>query len=246
MIQTTIAKADEKLVDQFDRELTKIAQAQFESPEFKLLFSAPLTMESARFVAIQFVFYNVNRRDGWGFVQARAPWAIKKIVWEHEMDELHHDPRGGADHLVLMTKEALALGASEEEIANAKPTPLLEAAQIAFVHIAMTHPWLGALTAAHFLERRNNSDLMKGGGFSARWKQKVAKELGVDPKSLISSNVHIEADVAHSDSIWEAIAQSVTDEESYNIALRGAEACAVIDRAYRGALAHGIQAIETE
>jgi hypothetical protein len=43
MIQTTIAKADEKLVDQLDRELTKIAQAQFESPEFKLLFSAPLT-----------------------------------------------------------------------------------------------------------------------------------------------------------------------------------------------------------
>jgi hypothetical protein len=81
---------------------------------------------------------------------------------------------------------------------------------------------------------------MEGGGFSARWRAKVVAELEVEPERLISSNVHVEADVAHSDSIWDAIAANVVDEETYRIAWRGADACAVIDRAYRAGLAHGM------
>lgn len=243
MSETILARKDIRLAEKLDGELTRIAQAQFDSPEFKLVFATPLTMERARFVALQFVLYNVNRRDCWAFVQARAPWDVKRIIWEHEKDELHFDPRGGGDHRMLMAKEAIALGATEEQVASVQPTPLLDAAQMAFVHIAMTHPWLGALTASHFLERRNNSDLMQGGGYSARWRDKTVRELGVQPKKLVSSNVHVEADVDHSDSIWGSIAANVTDEESYNIALRGAQACAVVDRAYRAALAHGMQTI---
>ncbi|MGE0853881.1 MAG: iron-containing redox enzyme family protein [Hyphomicrobiaceae bacterium] len=243
MSEAMLAHKDVGLAQKLDKELTRLAQAQFDTPEFRLVLETPLTAERARFVALQFVLYNVNRRDCWAFVQARAPWDVKRIIWEHEKDELHFDPRGGGDHRMLMSKEALALGATEEEVANVRPTPLLEAAQMAFVHVAMTHPWLGALTASHFLERRNNSDLMQGGGYSSRWREKMVKELGVQPKKLISSNVHVEADVDHSDSIWGAIAANVVDDESYNIALRGAEACAVVDRAYRAALAHGMRSI---
>jgi hypothetical protein len=243
MSEAMLARKDVGLAQKLDGELTRLAQAQFDTPEFRLVFETPLTMERARFVALQFVLYNVNRRDCWAYVQARAPWEVKRVIWEHEKDELHFDPRGGGDHRMLMSKEAIALGATEEDVANAKATPLLEAAQMAFVHIAMTHPWLGALAASHFLERRNNSDLVKGGGYSARWRQKMVEELGVQPKKLISSNVHVEADVDHSDSIWDAIAANVTDQESYNIALRGAQACAKVDRAYRAGLAHGMQAI---
>lgn len=237
---TTKAQTD-GLADRLGQELTRLAQAQFDSPEFERLFSLALTMEGARFLALQFVLYNVNRRDCWGFVQARAPWDVKRVIWEHEKDELYYDDRGGGDHRFLMAKEALALGATEDEIAEVQPTPLLAAAQMAFIHLAENLPWLGALTASHFLERRNNSDLMKGGGFSQRWRDKMVDELGIDPKELISSNVHVVADVAHSDSIWEAIAAHVVDEESYNSALRGGQACAVIDRAYRAALADGIE-----
>lgn len=241
MNATTIPGKDMKLAARLDKELTQLAQAQFDSPEFKLVFETPLTIERARFVALQFVLYNVNRRDCWAFVQARAPWDVKRIIWEHEKDELYFDPRGGGDHRMLMAKEARALGATQEEIATVKPTPLLEAAQMAFVHIAMTHPWLGAMAMAHFLERRNNSDLMLGGGYSARWREKLVRELGVNAKEMISSNVHVEADVDHSDSIWDAIANNVTNEESYNIVMKGAQACAVVDRAYRAALAHGMR-----
>ncbi len=241
MTKTDIRAAGGNLSERLDGELTALAQSQFDTPEFDLLFSTPLTMERARFLALQFVLYNVNRRDCWGFVQARAPWETKRTVWEHEKDELYYDEIGGADHRVLMAKEALALGATEEEVAAVEATPLLAAAQMAFIHLAENLPWLGALTASHFLERRNNSELMEGGGFSQRWRDKMTRELNVDAKTLISSNVHVIAEIAHSDSIWDAISANVVDDETYRIAWRGAEACAVIDRAYRAGLAYGME-----
>lgn len=233
----------ESLCNQLNRELTQLAQSQFETPEFEFFFSTPLSLERARFFSTQLVLYGTNRRDCWAFVQARAPWEVKRVIWEHEKDELYFDPRGGSDHRELMSKEAISLGATAQEVATTEPTPLLSAAHMAFIHLAENLPWLGALTASHFLERRNNSDLMVGGGFSQRWRTKVVDELGIDQKGLKSSNVHVEADVDHSVSIWGAIAANVTDEESYNTAMRGAEACAVIDRAHRAGEAHGMRSI---
>ena len=241
MTDTTVQAGGDSLSERLGRELTALAQSQFETPEFQRLFSITLTIERARFLALQFVLYNVNRRDCWGFVQGHAPWAVKRTIWEHEKDELYYDEHGGADHRVLMAKEALALGATEQEVEEVEPTPLLAAAQMAFIYLAQNLPWLGGLTASHFLERRNNSDIMEGGGFSQRWRDKVIDELDIDTKALISSNVHVIAEVAHSDSIWDAIAANVVDQESYNAALRGGQACAVIDRAYRAALADAME-----
>jgi hypothetical protein len=61
------------LVDRLDRELTRMAIAQYETPEFKLMFSTPLTLERASVHAILTVHYGKNRRDCWGYVQARSP-----------------------------------------------------------------------------------------------------------------------------------------------------------------------------
>ena len=71
----------------------------------------------------------------------------------------------------------------------------------------------------------------------------MVKELSVDPKILISSNVHVIAEVDHSNDIWDAISNHVVDEQSYQDVIDGAEACCVLDRAYRGALAHGMEAV---
>ena len=94
------------------------------------------------------------------------------------------------------------------------------------------------MTASHFLERRNNSRIIKGGGFSQRWREKVLRELNLDRALLISTNVHVDADMDHSDSIWDAIARYVDDDFSYRTALEGAQACAVADRAFRAAIAY--------
>lgn len=227
-----------------DAELTVLANAQFSTPEFELLFNTPLNVKRAQHVAIQMVFYNVNRREGWAFVQAKAPWDVKRLIWEHEKDELFHDPRGGSDHRALMSKEAIALGVSEADLAKASPSPLIQATLMAFNNASSSLPWLGAMTFAHFLERRNNSRLVRGGGFSARFRDKMVKELKIESKLLISSNVHVEADMDHSDSIWDTIAENVTDEYTYKIALEGAQSCAVLDRAFRVALAYEMRNID--
>lgn len=222
MNSTATADSSNELVQELDTELTGIANAQFETPEFQLLFDLPLTMERVRFFATQMVLYNVNRRDCWAYVQARAPWDVKRVIWQHEQDELYYDPRGGSDLRELMSKEARALGMSEQDLAAAEPTPLIQAAFLGFVQINASEPWLAALTASHFLERRNNSNLIRGGGFSERWRDKIVRELEVVPTLLISSNVHVEADRDHSDMIWDMLAIHVVDRESYNCALSGA------------------------
>jgi hypothetical protein len=238
MSETSTALELSRFAEQLDRELTALATAQFETPEFQLFFATPLTIARARCYAVQLLSYNLNRRDCWAFVQAKAPWEVKHAIWEHESDELHFDSRGGGDHRALMTREAVALGVTAEEVANAKPSPLITSALAAFSYINITQPWLGALTASHFLERRNNGRIIPGGGFSQRWREKVICELNIERALLISTNVHVDADMDHSDSIWDAIARYVEDEFAYRTALEGAKACALADRAFRAAIAY--------
>jgi len=234
-----------KFADRLIEELNRLINEQIVSPEFQLLWQTPLTIDRAKFYALQLIFYGANRRDCWAHVAARAPYDVKQVIWRHEQDELIHDPRGGADHVTLMSREAMALGVTEEELAAAETTPLVRAALLAFTHLATNLPWLGALTASHFLERRNNTKLVKGGGASYRWRDRLVNELGIDPALLISLSVHAEADEDHSDMIEDAIVRHVTDEHSYKTALDGARELMHIDRAYRGGVAHGMRAIDS-
>ena len=235
-----------KFADQLVEDLNQLINEQIVSPEFKLLWETPLTIDRAKFYALQLIFYGANRRDCWAHVQARAPYDVKQAIWQHEQDELIHDPRGGADHVTLMSKEAVALGVTKQELATAETTPLVRAALLAFTHLACNLPWIGGLTASHFLERRNNSKLVKGGGSSFRWRDRLVNELGIDRELLVSLNVHVEADEDHSDMIEDAIMRHVTDEATYKEALGGARECIHIDRAYRGAVAHGMRANHNE
>jgi hypothetical protein len=220
------------------RELTSMAIAQFDSDEFRLVFDQPFTLRRARYLATQMVFYNNNRRECWAYVQARAPWDVKRVIWEHEKDELFNDHRAGVDHRSLMSKEALLLGVSEEELARAEPSPLVEAVMLGFCQASSSLPWLAGLTGQHFLERRNNSAIIPGGGWSKRIRDKLRGELGIGDESLVSTNVHIAADVDHSDAVWEAVAASVTDDYAYRTALLGASVHVRLDRAWRAAVAH--------
>lgn len=232
-----------KFAEKLTEDLNGMVREQFESPEFKLLMETPLTIARARFYSLQLILYGANRRDCWAHVQARSPYDVKQAIWQHEQDELIHDPRGGADHVTLMSREAMALGVTEEEVANVQPTPLIRAALLAFTHLACNLPWLGGLTASHFLERRNNSKLIDGGGASFRWRDRLVNELGIDREKLKSTTVHVDADEDHSDMIEAAIMRHVVDEDSYKDALMGARECVQIDRAFRGAMAHGMRAI---
>jgi pyrroloquinoline quinone (PQQ) biosynthesis protein C len=241
----TAKRAGNEFSARLEQELNRMVNEQFASPEFRMLAETKLTLERAKYYTVQMVFYASNRRDCWAYVQARAPIDVKQAIWKHEEDELIRDPRGGTDHLTLMNREAVALGVTEAELAKAHPAPLIKSALLAFSYLASNLPWLGGLAASHFLERRNNNTLVQGQkGSTVRWRERLINELGVDPKGLSSSNVHVVADEEHSDLIWDRIVRHVADEDAYKAALLGARESAQIDRAVRCALATGMRMID--
>ncbi|MGZ8486705.1 MAG: hypothetical protein ACXW6R_23300, partial [Candidatus Binatia bacterium] len=89
------------LVKDLCAELDQMVNDQFDSVEFMALLDLPLTMERARFYVVQNALYTSNRRDCWGYVQGAAPLDVKRVIWEHESDELINDPRAGMDHYNL-------------------------------------------------------------------------------------------------------------------------------------------------
>jgi len=100
------------------------------------------------------------------------------------------------------------------------------------------------LAACHILERRNNSRAVEGGGASERWRRKLIDELGIPQDRLPDSNVHVIADVAHADLVWDAIVRHTVNEQAYAAALEGARESLLIDRAVSGAWGHYMQMIE--
>lgn len=233
----TTVMTQSNYADKLRADLDRMVNSQIDSPEFQLLLTTKLTMRRAQFEALQMMFYVFNRRDCWAHVSARAPFDVKQAIWEHEKDELISDARAGVDHGKLARDEVRMLGLSDAQIDAAKPIPVVQSCLYAWIYLAQNLPWVGGFAASHFLERRNNSAVMKGGGMSERWRRRLVEQLGLEPKKLTNANVHVEAEEGHTDLIWSCIVRHVTDEASYQAAVNGARECMVIDRAFRGAIA---------
>ena len=107
------------LVQDLCRELDQMVNDQFDSVEFKAFLGVPLTMERGRFYVVQNALYTANRRDCWGYVQGGAPLEVKRVIWEHESDELINDPRAGMDHFNLTVKQGEVIGLKPEDFDNA-------------------------------------------------------------------------------------------------------------------------------
>lgn len=233
---TAIAESVEAL----EAEVDAMANVQFETPEFRELLEPPLTIPRARLLTINMAHYVLNRRDCWGYVQGAAPLDVKRLIWEHEQDELIYDARAGMDHYTLTTKEAEVLGLTAQEIANTPPVPGALAAFYAWIHIAKSRPWLEAFTASSVLEKRNSAAVVKGGGLSFRLRKKMVEELGIPEAELINQSVHVEADTEHGLLFGRVIKRHVTTDEAGAAVLRAAGDSYVIDRAFRGAMAQAM------
>jgi hypothetical protein len=227
-------------IDALEAEINAMANRQFESVEFRELFDMPLTMAGARLNAINMAHYVRNRRDCWGYVQGAAPLDVKRLIWEHEQEELVYDPRAGMDHYSLTTKEAKVLGLSPEDIECSEPVPGAAAAFYAWIHIAKSRPWLEALSSSCVLEIRNSGAVVKGGGASYRLRRKMVDELGIPESELINQSVHVEADMAHASILRQVMERHAEAEEARQAILRGARDSFIIDRAFRGAVAHAM------
>ena len=126
--------ADDSAIKELEEELMELANAQFESDGYKHLFEVPFTLKGCQEFFKQHAQFNLNRRDCWGYVQALAPLAIKRFVWDHETEELDGVPsRGGLNHYELAVKQG--------ERHESQPPPLTEDLQHlahAVVEVALT------------------------------------------------------------------------------------------------------------
>ena len=223
--------------------LDEMVNDQFESVEFKKFLAVPLTLERGRFYVVQNALYTSNRRDCWGYVQGGAPLEVKRVIWQHESDELVNDPRAGMDHYTLTVKQGEVIGLKPEDFEKAEVPAMVQACFHAWHHIAMRNHWLSAYAASHMLERRNNGKIVRGGGMSYRVGKKFENELGINLKRMISLDVHVAADMDHSENISEMFERYVKSPEERDLVLRGACDSMAIDRAYRGALGYYMEQI---
>ena len=224
--------------------LDQMVNYQFESVEFKKFLAVPLTLERGRFYVVQNALYTSNRRDCWGYVQGGAPLEVKRVIWQHESDELVNDPRAGMDHYTLTVKQGEVIGLKPEDFERAEVPAMVQACFHAWHHIAMRNHWLSAYAASHMLERRNNGKIVKGGGMSYRVGKKFEDELGINLKRMISLDVHVAADMDHSENISEMFERYVKTPEERDLVLQGARDSMAIDRAYRGALGYYMEQIK--
>jgi len=232
------------VLDGLLKTLDQMVNDQFESVEFKNFLAVPMTLERGRFYVVQNALYTANRRDCWGYVQGGAPLDVKRIIWEHESDELVNDPRCGMDHYALTVKQGEVIGLKPEDFENAMVPAMVLSCFYAWHHVAMRSHWLSAYTASHMLERRNNGKIVKGGGMSYRVGKKFENELGINLKKMISLDVHVAADMDHSDNISEILERYVKTPQDVELALQGARDAMAIDRAYRGALGYYMEQIK--
>jgi pyrroloquinoline quinone (PQQ) biosynthesis protein C len=121
---------------------------------------------------------------------------------------------------------------------------MVRACFYAWHHIAIRSHWLTAYASSHMLERRNNGQIVKGGGMSFRMGKKFEDELGINLKKMISLDLHAVADTEHSDSISAMFERYVKTPEDRELVLEGARDCMAIDRAYRGALGYYMEQIK--
>ncbi len=193
------------------------------------MLTVPLTPTRLAFRHLHMTFFGNNRRDCWAAVSCKAPLDVKRAIWEHEKDELIYDPRMGKAHV------------TEEDLGGSKESDMIPGARAAFyawLYCARENPWLEGLACSHILERRNNDQIVKGGTLTQRLVKRQEVELGIKRKDQdIGTQVHLVADVEHSDLLNQVFESYVVDDLSVQQVLRGAEESLAIERCFHGAVA---------
>ena len=209
---------------------------QFNTPEYLRLFGVMLTPARKAIMDLHYPHYIKSRRDCWAASMNKAPLDVKRAIWEHEKDELIYDKRLDAAHL---TDEQMAQATDEGNL-----LPGARAAMLAWFHLATTRSWIESLTINHITERKNNSDIVKGGGYTTRMALKKVKDLGGTVESLDkNTQVHMTADVDHSNMLEVIFEKYVVDERTSQAVIQAARDSLTLDRAYRGALASAMMEI---
>lgn len=223
---------------EFEAELQELANAQFESPQYRRILLLPLTTERAQRYTLQKAHWNLNRRDCWAFAQALAPMDVKKLVWEHEEDELAGNPeRGVEDHYSLQVRQSALLGLTVEDFKNEPVSDGTLTCLYAWIHLVKDSPWLKSIGACAALEVSNSSEFVKDGGMSYRMGKKFEAELGIPFKKQVNAAEHAEVDVEHAHMLMQVAEHHGHTQEALDLIRQGVRESWALDRTWKGLLA---------
>jgi hypothetical protein len=214
-------------------DLYALANAQFDSPEYRKLLSVHFTPEGARAFEIQRTHFVINRRDCWGFASGGAPLDVKRLIWEHEREELI-GYEGIPDHVTLGIQEAEQVGMQAGGFEASRPTDIAQACFWAWINLAKSRPWLEAVAASAVLEMVVSDEIIPGGGIVRRLGQRMAQDLGIPLREQVTNAVHVVADVEHSNLLFNVAEIHVRNDEDHQALLRGARDSLTVERVWRG------------
>ena len=222
---------------ELEDKLVELANAQHESDAYQCLFSVPLTLPRIRAHHLQKAIWVLNRRDCWAYAQAKAPFGVKQLIWQHEEEELGGDvARGLEDHYALNIRQGEAVGLTVRDFADAQPTDTLFTCMSAWTSLAKDSPWLKSLASCAALELTNSEEILRGKSASRRMAEKVRDELGIKIGKQQSYQEHIVADVEHANILMSVAREHADTELARTQILEGVEESWAIDRVFRGHL----------
>ena len=236
--------AEAMSLDELEKALFGMANAQLEAKEYRRMYAVPLNRAAARVYILQRAHFVLNRRACWAHVQGAAPFDVKGLIWEHEQEELIGDPsRDMANHYQLGVQEGESVGLSPADFETTPPIDGVQVATYAWLHIARDKPWLEALGSSCILEIANSDAIVKGGGNARRIGEKIRDELGIPFAKQHSNAEHIVAEIEHAHLLLRVADKHGRTPEAQADILRGARASLAVDRVYKTALADAMEAV---
>jgi hypothetical protein len=236
--------ADAPSLTSLQQILVDEANAQHESEAYQRLFSVPLSFARVRAHHLQKAIWVLNRRECWAYAQAKAPFDVKQLIWQHEQEELDGDvTRGLENHYALNVKQGEALGLGPEDFANVKATDTTMTCLYAWVNLVKDSPWLKSFAACAALEITNSDEILRGKSASRRMAEKIQDELGIEMSRQQSFNEHVVADIEHAHILMIAAKDHVRTELDHAQVLEGVRESWAIDRVFRAHLADLMESI---
>jgi len=241
MATTDLKNAD---LSDLEAQIAEMANAQFDSSHYHRLLGLKFTKARTQAYIIQRTHWTINRRDCWAHAQGTAPLDVKKMIWEHEREELEGNPEEGVDdHYTLAIKEGGVLGLTPEDFIRNPPMDGTTTCMLAWLHLATHSHWLSAVAASAALELSNSEDVLTSGGMSRRIAEKMEADLGIPVKSQPSNAEHMIADIEHGKMLMVIAHSHASTPEAQEHILAGLRNSWAIERVWKGQLADILEAL---
>jgi pyrroloquinoline quinone (PQQ) biosynthesis protein C len=231
----TVAGID---IQKFAKEVRALANAQFQTPGYKRVLSIKLNRARAQVYTLQKAHWNINRRDCWAFAQGHAPMDVKKMIWEHEEDELAgNKTRGVEDHYSLQVRQSSEIGLTADDFRNSKMRPGTRTCIYAYLHLVNSGHWLKAVAACAALEVSNSSEWVDGGGMSYRMGKRQEQDLAIPFEKQLNAKEHAEVDVEHAHMLMQIAKRHGSTAGALNWMMEGLVESWELDQVWKGILA---------